>query len=381
VTAATSSQLLWYTTRATGIVALVLLTASVVLGLLTTLRFRTRTWPRFTLQDLHRRVSLLAVVFVALHVITTVSDSFAPIGWISVVVPFTSAYRRLWLGLGTVSVDLLLAITVSSLLRHRINPRTWRALHWLAYASWPLAVVHGLGTGTDPHLEWVILLVVGCMISVLAALAWRLLVGWPAQAAMRVAAGVASALGVIALVTWTANGPLRPGWAARAGTPRALLVGTHKPGAVAPAPTSPAPPTTSASASASSLPPPPYRSAFVGTITQQNVSNASVRVEIKAATTGTLAASIDIVIIGAPDGSGGVAMAQGQATFGPTGSPTQYRGEIVGLEGSRVLLALTDQGGSRLDLQVDLVQSGSRVTGELMSLRAPSGEGGSSDGN
>jgi hypothetical protein len=119
----------------------------------------------------------------------------------------------------------------------------------------------------------------------------------------------------------------------------------------------------------------------VGTITQQNVSNASVRVEIKAATTGTLAASIDIVIIGAPDGSGGVAMAQGQATFGPTGSPTQYRGEIVGLEGSRVLLALTDQGGSRLDLQVDLVQSGSRVTGELMSLRAPSGEGGSSDGN
>ena len=377
MTAATSSQLLWYTTRATGIVALVLLSASVVLGLLTTLRVRTRTWPRFTLQDLHRRVSLLAVVFVALHVITTVSDSYAPIGWLSVVVPFTSAYRRLWLGLGTVSVDLLLAITFSSLLRHRINPRTWRALHWLAYASWPLAVVHGLGTGTDPHLRWVILLVVGCVTAVLAALAWRLLTGWPARAAVRVAAGATSAVAVIALVAWTANGPLRPGWAARAGTPRALLVGAQKAGAAAPVPSSPTPPTTSTA----SLPPPPYQSAFEGTINQQTLSNATVRVEIKGATSGTLAASIDIVIVGAPDGSGGVAMQQGQATFGPTGSPAQYRGEIVGLEGSRVLLSLSDQVGSRLDLQVDLVQSGSRVTGELMSLRSPRGEGGSSDGN
>ena len=144
-----------------------------------------------------------------------------------------------------------------------------------------------------------------------------------------------------------------------------------------PVPSSPTAPTTSAA----SLPPPPYQSAFAGTINQRTLSNASVRVEIKGATSGTLAASIDIVIVGSPDGSGGVAMQQGQATFGPTGSPAQYRGEIVGLEGSRVLLSLSDQVGSRLDLQVDLVQSGSRVTGELMSLRAPRGEGGSSDGN
>ncbi|HVA03896.1 MAG TPA: ferric reductase-like transmembrane domain-containing protein [Acidimicrobiales bacterium] len=377
MTAATSSQLLWYTTRATGIVALVLLSASMVLGLLTTLRVRTRTWPRFTLQDLHRRLSLLAVVFVALHVITTVSDSFAPIGWISVVVPFTSSYRRLWLGLGTVSVDLFLAITVSSLLRNKVNPRTWRTLHWLAYASWPLAVVHGLGTGTDPHLEWVILLVVGCVTAVLAALTWRLLSGWPARAAVRVAAGVTSAVAVIVLMAWTANGPLRPGWAARAGTPRALLVGTHRSGAAVTVPSPSAPPTTAAS----SLPPPPYRSAFAGTINQQTLSNVSVRIEIKGATSGTLAALIDITIIGVPDGSGGVAMQQGQATFGPTGSPGQYRGQIVGLEGSRLLLSLADQSGSQLELQVNVVQSGSRVTGELMSVRTPASSGGPRDGN
>ena len=228
VAVVTTSQWLWYTTRATGIVALVLLTASVVLGVLTSVRFETRSWPRFTFQDMHRRVSLLAVVFVALHVITTVSDAFAPIGWVSVVIPFTSPYRRLWLGLGTISVDLLLAVTISSLLRQRINPRSWRALHWLAYASWPLAVVHGLGTGTDPHLGWVIILVVACVAAVLIAITWRLVAGWPAHAGARVTAGAASVVAVIALAAWTALGPLRPGWAVRAGTPAALLAGSKK---------------------------------------------------------------------------------------------------------------------------------------------------------
>ena len=217
----TSSQWLWYTTRASGIVALVLLTTSVVLGILTSVRFETRSWPRFASQDLHRRVSILAVVFVALHVTTTVSDAFAPIGWVSVVVPFTSPYRRLWLGVGTLSVDFLLAVTISSLLRQRIKPRSWRALHWLAYANWPLAVVHGLGTGTDPHLGWVIILVVACVAAVLIAISWRLVAGWPAHAGARVTAGTASVVAVIVLAAWTALGPLRPGWAVRAGTPAA----------------------------------------------------------------------------------------------------------------------------------------------------------------
>ena len=375
MTAATSSQLLWYTTRATGIVALVLLSASMVLGLLTTLRVRTRTWPRFTLQDLHRRLSLLAVVFVALHVITTVSDSFAPIGWISVVVPFTSSYRRLWLGLGTVSVDFFLAITVSSLLRHKINPRTWRALHWLAYASWPLAVVHGLGTGTDPHLQWVILLVVGCVAAVLAAVAWRLLSGWPARAAVRVAAGVTSAVAVIALMAWTMNGPLAPG----VGGP-----GRELPGHCWSEPTEPArPPPCRARrrrrAADDGVEPAP--TPVSERIRGHDHANRRCRVRrcesrSRAPRQGALAALIDITIIGAPDGSGGVAMQQGQATFGPTASPGQYRGQIVGLEGSRLLLSLADQSGGRLDLQVDVLQSGSRVTGELASVPAPTSDGG-----
>ena len=378
MTAATTSQLLWYTTRATGIVALVLLTGSVVLGVLTSVRHETRSWPRFTFQDLHRRISLLAVVFVALHVVTTVSDSFAPIGWVSVVIPFTSQYRRLWLGLGTVAVDLLLAVTVSSLLRQRINPRTWRALHWLAYASWPFAVVHGLGTGTDPHLRWMILLVAACLVAVVAAIAWRLVAGWPARASARLAAGATSGVAVIALLAWTAAGPLRPGWALRAGTPAALLAGSHGAASVQQAPSSPP---AAAAPAMTNLPAPPYRATLVGTITQQSLSGSSVRVDIKAATSGALVAVLDVVITGTPDGSGGVAMQQSQASFGTPGAPTQYQGQIAGLEGSRILLSLANQAGSRLDLRVDVVISGSQVSGELTSISDVAGGGGLGDGN
>jgi sulfoxide reductase heme-binding subunit YedZ len=376
VIAASSSQLLWYTTRATGIVALVLLTGSVVLGVLTSVRHETRSWPRFTFQDLHRRISLLAMVFVALHVITTVSDSFAPIGWVAVVVPFTAQYRRLWLGLGTVAVDLLLAVTISSLLRQRINPRTWRALHWLAYASWPLALVHGLGTGTDPHLGWVLVLVAGSLVAVVAAIGWRLVAGWPDRASARLVAGATSGVAVIALLAWTAAGPLRPGWAIRAGTPAALLAGSQKAVSGQPAPSAPP-----SAAATKDLPAPPYRATLVGTITQQSLSGSTVRVDIKATTSGALVAVLDVVITGTPDGSGGVAMQQSQATFGAPGAPTQFQGQIAGLEGSRILLSLANQAGSRLDLQVDVVVSGSQVSGDLTSINDGARQGGFGDGN
>ncbi len=378
----TSSQWLWYTTRATGLVALVLLTMSMVLGVLTSVRFATRNWPRFTFQDLHRRVSLLAVVFVGLHVVTTVSDTFAPIGWLAVVVPFTSSYRRVWLGLGTISVDLLLAVSISSLIRQRISARTWRALHWLAYASWPLAVVHGLGTGTDPHLGWVILLVGGCVAAVLGTLGWRLVAGWPVHAGIRVTAGATSVMAAIALTAWTVTGPLRPGWAARAGTPASLLVGSTKSDGAQPASGSavPAPGGTSASPT-TSLPPPPYHATLQGTITQHSLSDTSSQLEIKAETSGSLDAVVNIVIVGVPDGSGGVAMRRSRVTFGPPTAPTQYQGKIVGLDGSRMLLSVADEAGGRLDLRVYVAESGSQVSGELTSIGAAGGNRGFSDSN
>jgi sulfoxide reductase heme-binding subunit YedZ len=169
-----SSTSLWYATRASGIVALVLLTLTMVLGLVTTSRSRARNWPGFAQQEIHRRISILAVVFLALHVLTSVLDTYVMIGWLAVVVPFASGYSRFWVGLGTVALDLMVAVFVSSLLRARIRPGAWRGIHWLAYGSWPIALAHTFGLGTDAGEQWVIVLGAVCVMAVGASLAWRI---------------------------------------------------------------------------------------------------------------------------------------------------------------------------------------------------------------
>jgi sulfoxide reductase heme-binding subunit YedZ len=168
-----NSTALWYATRATGLMALVLLTLTMVLGITTTTRARARNWPGFAQQELHRRVSMLAVVFLALHVLTSVLDTFVHIGWTAVVIPFASDYGRFWVGVGTIALDLMIAVFVSSLLRARMRPATWRAVHWLAYLSWPVALAHTFGMGTDAGETWVIVLGSVCVVAVAAALAWR----------------------------------------------------------------------------------------------------------------------------------------------------------------------------------------------------------------
>ncbi len=164
----------WYTMRATGAVALVLLSLTVVLGILTAGRVRTRSWPAFAQAELHKRISLLAMVFLVLHVLTAVLDSYVDVGWAAALVPFASPYRPLWTGLGTVAVDLLVAVAVSSALRQRISPRTWRGIHWLAYGSWPVAMAHSLGMGTDASQLWMDASAGLCSAGVLVALGWRL---------------------------------------------------------------------------------------------------------------------------------------------------------------------------------------------------------------
>jgi methionine sulfoxide reductase heme-binding subunit len=168
-----NSTALWYTTRATGLVTLILLTVTMVLGVATTTRVRAPGWPGFAQQELHRRLSLMALAFLALHVLTSVLDTFVHIGWLSVVVPLTSPYRRFWVGVGALAFDVMAVVLVSSLLRARMKPGTWRAIHWLAYASWPLALAHAFGMGTDSAEGWVIVLGVVCVVAVGLSLLWR----------------------------------------------------------------------------------------------------------------------------------------------------------------------------------------------------------------
>ena len=213
----------WYLTRASGTVALILLTASVVLGVAAIARLRGPGVPRFVVDGVHRTASLLAVAFLVVHILTAVLDSFASISLVDAVIPFAGSYRPLWLGLGAVAFDLLLAVAITSLVRARVGHSAWRGIHWLAYAAWPVAVVHGFGTGSDVRQTWLIAINVACIIAVLATVIGRATIGWPANVQLRIGALGAAAGFALGLLVWLPGGPLGKGWARRAGTPASLL--------------------------------------------------------------------------------------------------------------------------------------------------------------
>src|SRR5438128_1799764 len=220
--AASGPKAMWYLTRGTGVVALLLLTVAVVLGILCSIRWRGERWPRFLVGGLHKNVTLVAVVFVVVHVVTTLLDGYAPVRLKDAVIPFVSSYRPIWLGLGAVACDLLLALVITSLFRARIGVRAWRAVHWLAYASWPVALVHGLGTGSDGRFGWLALTAFGSAAIVAIAVVMRVTRATVAGG-LRLAGGAAAVVVPLAIFLWYQSGPLQHGWAARAGTPASLL--------------------------------------------------------------------------------------------------------------------------------------------------------------
>jgi methionine sulfoxide reductase heme-binding subunit len=169
-----NDTLLWYATRGAGVVSLVLLTAVVVLGIVSVMRWQTASWPRFLTTGFHRNLALTTLIFLAIHVVTAVVDPFAALGWEAAIVPFSSPYRRFGLGLGAVGIYLLVAIVLTSLLRPLLGPRIWRTVHWLAYAMWPVALIHSIGTGTDPRFAWMLAIEAACVGSVIAAVTWRI---------------------------------------------------------------------------------------------------------------------------------------------------------------------------------------------------------------
>jgi sulfoxide reductase heme-binding subunit YedZ len=167
------SNALWYVGRGTGVASLLLLTIVVALGIATRSGRPVLGLPRFAVAAVHRTASLTAVVFLLIHVGTLYFDPYAQLHVVDFLVPFTGAYRPFWLGLGTVGFDLIAALVVTSLLRHRIGLRTWRAIHWLAYLSWPVALSHALGNGTDNGTWWLRAVAAACTLTVLGAIGWR----------------------------------------------------------------------------------------------------------------------------------------------------------------------------------------------------------------
>jgi predicted ferric reductase len=228
----TSSTPLWYATRATGLVALVLLTVSMALGLLSSVRFARPGWPRFVTLGLHRNVSLLALAFTVAHILTSVLDGFVNIPIQDAFVPFIASYRPLWTGLGAIAFDLMIALIATSLLRTRMTYRGWQVVHWTAYLCWPVAVVHGLGTGTDTPVRWVLVLTGACVAAIAGLTLWRLVHGWSARPLAATVGAVTVVAIIVAGAAWLRAGPLSPGWARRAGTPPAVQ--THSGAARAP---------------------------------------------------------------------------------------------------------------------------------------------------
>ena len=169
-----SYTFLWYATRGAGAVSMVLLSGVVILGILSALRVQATGWPRFLTTGLHRNVALTAVVFLALHIVTAVVDPYTHLGFGAALVPFSSYYRTFWLGLGAVALELMVAIVITSLVRGFVGHRAWRLIHWLAYACWPVAIIHGFGTGTDVWSVWFLALAAICIGAVGVATVVRL---------------------------------------------------------------------------------------------------------------------------------------------------------------------------------------------------------------
>jgi sulfoxide reductase heme-binding subunit YedZ len=352
VLAAVNSKALWYLTRGTGIVCLLLLTTAVVLGILEVKRWASPRWPRFVTAGLHKNISLLVVAFVAVHVVTAVVDGFAPIRWLDVIVPFGSRYRPIWLGFGALAADLLIALSVTSLLRLRLGPVAWRAVHWLAYLCWPVALVHGLGTGTDARHGWALWLAMACLVLVVGAVWWRLAAAASEWTGVRTAAAALSVAAPLAILTWFVVGPLRPGWAARAGTPASLL-GT---GAAPPA------------AGTANLTP-PFNAALAGTVVEGNPdAKGSVTVTIDGRLSAGASGHLHMVLQGPSDGQGGVRMTNSAVTLGPSAQSVTYRGQITRLGGTRVVAALTGVNGRPLTLSVSMQidSAGTAMTGSVV---------------
>ena len=353
----------WYLARGTGAVALVLLTASVVLGIVGSVRFTAPRWPRFAIDTVHRDVSLLVLVVLAIHIVTSVLDGFAPIRLFDGVIPFVTPYRPLWMGLGTLSFDLLLAIAITSLVRRRLGYRAWRAIHWLAYASWPVAVLHGLGTGSDVKQWWMLGLTAACIMAVLVAVWTRIAHVSGDHAGMRVPATALAVITPIGLAIFALAGPLQQGWARKAGTPRSLL-GHSAPRAPAVART---PRSGSGSGSGGSDPlGGSFTSSLSGTVSESQAPGGAI-VNLDLQVNGHVRGRLRVRLGGVPiDAGGGLSMTGSQVDLAVAGEPSALQGSIVSLQGEEFVARVRSAGRSvDLHAQLQIDNNNNTVTGTL----------------
>jgi hypothetical protein len=343
----------WYLTRSTGVVTLILLTLTVALGIANVRRVQTERVPRFVFDAVHRNASLIAIAFLLVHVITSLLDGFAPIRLLDVVIPFGSAYRPLWLGFGALAFDLLIAVALTSVFRRRLGYRAWRAAHWLAYASWPVAVLHGLGTGSDTKTTWMLALTGVCVSVVIVAVVTRAWAGWPEHVGQRATAIAASAAVPVGLLVWLPSGPLAAGWAMRAGTPSSLLAPSASAGSVRSRPGAPAPGSRAKTIAGTS-----FKAHVSGTVSQGQTDDGLTVVHMLLTVAGQHLDAFHVLIEGDPIDGGGVKMTRGEVTLGTEDEPHLYQGRVNALNGTDIEGQVSNASGTSLtltaQLQIDL---------------------------
>ena len=361
----TSGSSLWYLSRGSGVAVLLLLTVSLALGILTSMRWSAESTPRFVTGDLHRNASLLSLVFLAIHVASVVIDGFAPIGWLAAFIPLSSSYRPIWLGLGAVVTDLLLAVAISSGLRRRISYRTWRVIHLSAYLCWPIAAAHALGTGTDAATPWFLAVLVASGATLLLLLGWRVLRG-PALSLRTRSLAIASAvLSPLILMAWALSGPLEPGWAHQAGTPKVIVnrvrvTATTNTGVNATGGTGNGGATGSETSGA-------FSATFSGSITQSGGT-----VQITASLGGGTDGTLSLLLRGQQLASGGVELRDGQISMALT-SGARLAGPVTSLAGNRIGATVTDTAGNGHPVSLDLTIPGDGTVQGQVSVQPTAG--------
>ncbi len=360
------SMTLWYLARASGLVLLAVLTVNLVLGISIQGGWHPGTWPRFAVQAVHRNLALLAVVLLIVHVVTIELDPFVPVGWWAALVPFVSPYRPFWLGLGTLSLDLLAAVVITSLLRSHLRPNWWRAVHWLTYLSWPVALLHSLGTGTDTRLTWVFAFEVGCVGLVAATVIFRVARASRPRAAVRGLLMAAVAAAPMSVLAWSAAGPLQGGWARRAGTPTTALA-------------SGAPGSTGVRGQASLLV--PFTARFLGSANSSPSGNGET-ITISGQVQGGAGGQLVVSLSARQLSDGALAVDQGAVTYRPATGSLVYTGTVVSVGPGSLVLRLAPGAGSSepAELTISGPVPASSVSGVLYFGIAPAGGAGEDGG-
>lgn len=171
------NTILWILGRSTGMVGVVLLSLAAAMGLALSMKASSPRFPRWLTTELHRYVTILALVVSVMHLAVLWLDTESGLSLVSLVVPFTSSWEPLAVGMGVLGLEITLVVWLTTRIRDRIGYRSWRVIHRFTSVGWVLVIGHGLLAGTDTGATWAVLTYAACAAMVVGLLVPRMLIG------------------------------------------------------------------------------------------------------------------------------------------------------------------------------------------------------------